>query len=117
MFVLYHLNSHENQRPKMQITKGSKLRCTLRLEKKIITAWEDLGNPNFPHILCTSVIIYQCDKSVITKSHMWSWFVITPFSSAERNNMTDFNSVKDTYTRYWLQLRLCIGYKQSGKIA
>ena len=48
---------------------------------------------------------------------MWSGFVITPFSSAERNNMTDFNSVKDTYTRYWLQLRMCIGYKHSGKIA
>ena len=48
---------------------------------------------------------------------MWSWFVITPFSSAGRNNKTDFNNVKDTYTRYWLQLRLCIGYKQSGKIA
>ena len=39
---------------------------------------------------------------------MWSWFVITPFSSAGRNNKTDFNSVKDTYTRYWLQLRQAV---------
>ena len=49
--------------------------------EQIIAVWEDLGNPNFPHILFTSLIICNCDKGVITKSHMKSWLAITPFSS------------------------------------
>ena len=67
---LYHLRSHVNHTPKMLIGEGSKIGMYLEIREKIITAWEDLGNPNIPHILCTSVIICQCDKSVITKSHM-----------------------------------------------
>ena len=39
-------------------------------EKKLISALMDKNNPNFLHILLTSVIICNCDKSVITKSHM-----------------------------------------------
>ena len=43
----------------------------MHLEKreKIIIAWEDLDNLNFPHVMFTSVIMCNCDESVITKSH------------------------------------------------
>ena len=47
--------------------------------KSLVTALEDKDNPNFLHILLTSVIIYNCDIGVITKLHMWSWFTIIPF--------------------------------------
>ena len=52
-----------------QIT-SFKIGMHFEIREKIITAWEDLGNPPFPHILFTSVVISNCDKSVITKSHM-----------------------------------------------
>ena len=72
--------------PKYADSKRFKIGMHLEKREKIMTAWEDLDNPNFPHILFTSVIMCNCDESVITKSHMLSWFVITPFSSPGRNN-------------------------------
>ena len=50
--------------------RSFKIGMHFEIREKIITAWEELGNPPFLHILFTSVIINNCDKSVITKSHM-----------------------------------------------
>ena len=69
-----------------QGAENKKLKIGMLLEiseKKLISALMDKNNPNFLHILLTSVIICNCDKSVITKSHMWSLFAITTFRLGE----------------------------------
>ena len=38
-------------------TINLKIGMHLEIREKIITAWEDLGNPDFLHILFTSVIV------------------------------------------------------------
>ena len=54
---------------KTQDCKRFKIGIYLKIREKIITAWKDLGNPNFL-TLFTSVIMCNCDESVITKSPM-----------------------------------------------
>ena len=47
-----------------QSADNKRLKLGMHLEtrgKNVITAWEDLGNPNFPRILFTSVIVCSCD--------------------------------------------------------
>ena len=43
--------------------KGLKIGLHLEISEKIITLWDDLVNPNFPHALFTSVIACDCDNS------------------------------------------------------
>ena len=73
--------------------KRLKIGCTLRWGKKIISPWEDLGNPKFPHILFTLVIICNCDKSVITKSHVILVFG-HPFFISRKEQLDRFQKCK-----------------------
>ena len=52
--------------------KRLKIGMLLDISEKINYSINGKDNPNFLHILLTSVIICNCHKSVITKSRMWS---------------------------------------------
>ena len=88
-----HLRSHVNQTPKMQIT-SFKIGMHFEIRKKIITAWEDIGNPPFHHILFTSVVISNCDKSVITEFHICDLGLQSPLFICRKEKLDGFQQCK-----------------------